>query len=328
MKNGLFPLALGFFILFLCGCGAPKPISPQVVMDDRGVVSSSVKLSTDRIGQIRETFIGRSFVFKEDWYEYAIIDSDPLGGFSDPAPLTTFPSWIENRKYRVKAAAVGTLAKIVGIRMYRDGFTFICETEQGRNAYITIINHRPGTVFFGSRNSDKLVQRNALDDDLNTVAWLERNLTTHTVEFVGNLPEIPTDDMLLPSPIQEPTLTAAPTEGAAATALRTKVLQLEIQADPPLVHNNEVLKLVLDYQMEVAGQTMVQVEETRTLMLEGKILPGYPKTSLESRRGGRHTSRVEQVIPARAKAAIYTYEGKVCVGRDCISRSREFEVAP
>lgn len=327
IRRGLLLLALLFLSFLLEGCGAPAPVNKQIVHDDGGNVTSYVDLSKERIAEIRNAFIGRSFIFKEDWYEYSIIDSDPLGGFSDPVPITTFPNWLEGRNYQVKVASAGTVAKIVGVRMYRDGITFICETEKGKDAYLVVINHRPWTVLFGSRNTNKRVSRASMDDDLNTVAWIERNLTYHSVEFIENLPEVPDVDLAFPEPELQPTLTPVPV-GVLSPALVPTIRQLTIQTDPPLVHNNQVLNLVLDYSVDTAGLPVVQVAETRTLLLDGNVLPGYPKTINESRASGRHTNIFQQMIPPRAKAGPYTYFGEVCIADDCISRSKTFQVAP
>ena len=324
----LLLLALSSLSLFLGGCGAPKPVGRQMVTDDGGNVANSVALSPQRIAEIRQAFVGRTFVFKEDWYEYAVIDSDPLGGFSDPTPITTFRPWMENNNYRVIAASAGTVAKIVGSRLYRDGITFICETEPGNNAYISIINYRPWTLPFGSRNTDKRVQRSALDDDRITVPWIERNLTFHTVEFIENLPEVPTEKLALPAPPQEPTLTPPPSGGTFSSALVPSIGMLDIQADPPLVRNNQVLNLVLNYEVQTAGRPSVSVTETMTLLLDGKTLPSYPKTNTESRSTGRHTTSFQQRIPPRARAGTYVYQGEVCIADDCISRSKKFQVVP
>lgn len=321
----LLLVALSSLSLLLGGCNAPKPVGRQVVTDDGGNVSG-LKLSPARIAEIRQALIGRSFVFKEDWYEYAYIDSDPLGGFSDPAPITNLSENIERRGYRKLAASKGTVAKITGLRMYHNAISVICETESGGNAYIYILNHRPWTIMFGSRNTNKNVSRDALKDDRITVAWIEWNLTFHTVEFIESLPEVPAVDLALPSPPQEPTLTPAPVAGSGT--LTPTIGQLDILADPPLVRNNQVLNLMFNYTVETAGQVSLPVTETRTLLLDGNLLPGYPQTTSESRSTGRYTTNYQQTIPPRARAGTYTYEGKVCVSGDCISRSKTFQVAP
>jgi hypothetical protein len=212
------------------------------------------------------------------------------------------------------------------MRTYLNEVVFICTTEAGENAYISILNHRPWTVFFGHRNTDESVQRDALKDKRITVAWIERNLAYHTVEFIENLPEDPLADLAMPAPPQEPTLTPAPTGGAGA--MTPTIGQLDIQADPPLVRNNQNLNLILDYQVQTAGQATVTITETRTLLLDGKTLPNYPKTTSESRNNGRHTTSFQQLIPPRARAGTYVYQGEVCIADDCVSRSRKFQVAP
>jgi hypothetical protein len=322
----LLLLALSSLSFFLGGCGAPQPLGRQVMIDDGGNAGSS-DLSAERIAELRQAFIGRTFVFKEDWYEYAHIDSDPLGGFSDPAPITNFSEYAESRGYRRKVASAGTAAKITGMRTFYEALAFICETESGEKAYIYIFNYRPWTIFFGHRNTGAKVQRQKLDDDRITVAWIERNLTYHTMEFVENLPEVPAADLALPAPPQQPALTPAPM-GAGSAATAPSIGRFAIQADPPLVHNNQMLQLVLDYEVQSAGRGSVPVTETRTLLLDGKTLPNYPKITSEARGNGRHTTSFQQLIPPRARAGTYVYQGEVCIADDCVSRSKKFQVAP
>ena len=313
-------------VFLLSACGGPKPLKKQHITDDGGNVSKYAKLSPERVKEIRETFIGRSFVFKEDWYEYALIDSDPVGGFSDPKPLTKFPKHIEKRGHRVKMASAGNLAKIVGIRIYGDGLTFICDVENGNQVYLTIINYRQWTVFFGSRNKRNPSPRDKLKDKRITVEWIDRNLTYYTVEWVDDIPATAATDLALPEPPTQPSLTPLSTAGTPASV--PIIGRLQVQAEPPVVRNNQTLNLLLKYSVEGADQGSVAVVETRTLLLDGQVLPNYPKVTNESRISGEYSTNFQQLIPSRARAGEYLYRGEVCIADDCVSRTRKFSVSP
>jgi hypothetical protein len=325
----ILSLFLTSIMLLVNGCvSSSKTVNRQLVTDDGGKKYSNVDLSVERIAQIRNAFIGRSFILKEDWYEYGIIDSDPLGGFSDPVPITTFPNWYLNKgAQKIKLASKGSAAKINGMRTYWNGMTFICNMETGEKIYLTIINHRPWTLFLGQRHTGKSVSRDKLKDERITVAWVERNLTYHTVEFVKDLPKVQDSDIAMPKPTQQPTLTPVTTGGTGMTSeISPSVKQLNITADPAQVKNSEDLNLLLDYSIDAAGQDSVTVIETRTLLLDGKVLPNYPKTNKLSRSSGHYTTSFKQMIPPRARAGNYIYKGEVCVENGCISKISKFQV--
>ncbi len=322
-------ILLAGIILMFNGCvSSSKTVNRQFVTDDGGKTYSNVDLSLERISQIRHAFIDRSFVLKEDWYEYGIIDSDPLGGFSDPVPITTFPNWFINKgAQKRKLASKGSVSKITGMRTYWNGMTFICNMETGGKVYLTIINHRPWTLLFGQRNTGKSVSRDKLKDDRITVAWIERNLTYHTVEFVKDMPKVSYTNITMPKPQQQPVLTPVKTGSSGMSAgVSPSISHLNIKANPVQVRNNDVLNLLLDYTIDAADQDSVAVIETRTLLLDGKVLPNYPKTNSMSRSSGHYTTNFEQTIPPRARSGNYIYKGEVCVEDGCISKNSKFQV--
>ena len=96
VRLSLLLASLGL-LLSACSSTPAKPIPRQVVSDDGGKTYNSNSLSGQRIGEIRAAFIGRTFVFKEDWFEYALIDSDPVGGFGEPTPITQVANWAKKR---------------------------------------------------------------------------------------------------------------------------------------------------------------------------------------------------------------------------------------
>ncbi|MEZ5595353.1 MAG: hypothetical protein R3E84_03025 [Pseudomonadales bacterium] len=308
--------------------GGTAPINPQFVRDDTGQVASSVKLSPERISEIRTAFTGRTVVFKEDWYEYNIIDTDPLGGFSEPQPVTVFPQWLKNRNYRVLAAPRGTVGTITGMRFYYESMTFIVEKEGGGAVYVSLRNHRPWTVMFGSRNSGDNVQRVKLSDKLNTLDWFRRNLTMYTLDFVDGLRKVP--DAVMPEPEPERTLTPLPGRQASSTQQRQVpvVEALTVVADPVVVRNNGALNLLLEYTVTASPQAVTPVTEVRTLLFNGQVLPGYPRRSEERRGGGQHVSGFRLTVPAQASQGDYEFRGEVCIRDACISRVRSFRVVP
>ena len=194
-------------IISSCSSSPPKPIPKQYITDDGGIAVAYIPLSAQRITEIRQAFIGRSFVFKEDWFEYFVIDSDPLGGFNDLIPISRLADWAEKRDYRKKVTSAGTVAKIVGMKTHRNGITFISELETGNMAYLTLLNQRVGTFLMGRHRTQSDTGRTLLSDDIITIPWVERNLTYHTIKFIDALPEMPNIDMSLPEPPKEPTLT-------------------------------------------------------------------------------------------------------------------------
>lgn len=312
-------LACTGLTLVACGSTPQAPVAKQH-FDENVAYGGSRTLSEERYSKLQESFIGRSFILKEDWYEYSIIDSDPLGGRSELIPVTKLADWAEDRGHRNKIASAGTLGEIVGLSTFRDGLIFICRLESGGEAYLIVQNHRPWTIT-GSRHMHAK-NRDALKDKRITTQWVEYNLTYHTVEFVDGLPEVADTKIDLPIPTQQPTLTSTSKSNASAPTIG----QLNVLAHPPKLRNNEVLNLIFDYTVESTGQATVLVTETRTLLLNGKVLPNYPTTSDVMRESGQHTTGHEQTIPPRAKSGTYTFTGKACIDDRCASDSNTFQV--
>jgi hypothetical protein len=315
----LLLLAYTGLTLTACGSTPQGPVAKQH-FDDDVAYGGSRTLSDERYSKLRESFIGRSFILKEDWYEYSIIDSDPLGGWSDLVPVTKLADWAEDRGHRNKIASAGAFGEIVGLSTFRDSLVFICRLEPGGEAYLVVQNHRPWTIT-GARHMHAK-SRDALKDKRITTEWVEYNLTYHTVEFVDGLPEVADTKIELPIPTQQPTLTSTANIKIAAPAIG----QLNILAHPPKLRNGEVLNLIFDYTVESTGQATVLVTETRTLLLNGKVLPNYPTTSDVMRESGRYTTGFEQTIPSRAKSGTYTFTGKACIDDRCASDSNTFQV--
>lgn len=289
----------------------------QVIVDDGGIPNDYSQLSATRINEIRGSFVGRVFVLKEDWYEYAYIDSDPVGGFGESPPRTDLPRWLKNSEYMRRVAPAGTVARIAGTNTSLWAFiSFICQTKTGEEFYIPILGRRPWTIFFGMRNKGELVQRNRFDDDLATIPWIERMLTYNTVEFVADAPE-----------------TGRPTSPAVTGPARTEpakptVPKLNVAAVPNRLRIGDTVQLQLDFQVSGAGSQPVQVSEERTLYFNGRILPSYPKKSEAQRVSGDYKTATQQVIPNGAQPGDYEFKGEVCVLSGCISSKTTFSVLP
>jgi len=304
-------LCASIILLFSSCVSSSKKVSRQFVADDGGKTYSNVNLSLERIAQIRYAFIGRSFILKEDWYGYNIIETEPLGKSNAPMPITTFPEWFINEKAPKKQlASKGSFGKISGMRTYRNGVTFICNMEAGGKIYLTITT-----------------SRNNFNDARIPVAWVEQNLTHHTVEFIDDLSTISNTKRTMSKPTKLPTLTPVQTGGTViSSGVSPSVAQLKAIAEPAQVKNSEILNLTLDYTVDTAGHDSVPVIETRTLILDGTVLPNYPKTDNLSRSSGHYTTSFKQIIPPRAKTGNYIFKGEVCVEDGCISKISRFQV--
>ena len=119
---------------------------------------------------------------------------------------------------------------------------------------------------------------------------------------------------------------ATPDGVAAPGPGRPTVLSLEVRAEPSRVGRGDDVRLVLEYGVG-APEGSVTATETRAISFDGNLMPTYPATDDVTRSAGTHTSVQVQPLPAAAAAGVYTFEGQVCVGGDCIQRSTTFEVS-
>jgi hypothetical protein len=166
--------------------------------------------------------------------------------------------------------------------------------------------------------------RVTLDDQNTTICWLESQLTYRTVSFVAEARAPPPSVMDLPDPQPEPELTPL-SDSAGEIA---SIVQVPATAHPSTVHNNETQKLQLEYAVHGAPGAAVSVTERRTLTFGGVIMPGYPRQRSVQREPGNHASAVNQVIPARAAAGSYSYQGEVCIDTACKTHRTVFQVKP
>ncbi len=302
-------------LLLISSCG---PARPQRIFDDGGVPTSSSKLSAERLNEIRTAFTGKAFVLRENWYEYAYIDSDPVGGFGESPPKTDIPAGIKERSLKLIAPA-GTVAEITGMNATRAGYLiFIAQSESGKEFYIQIKGRRPATIMFGSRNKSRLVSRNRFNDKMATVPWIERMLTYNTVEFIGQPPPPPESAVQPKTPAAEMPVAAGP----------PTIVSLIINAAPDKQKIGHPVDLIMVFEVTAPTDMEVPVSEKRTLFFHDRPLPSYPLNSNKNRRSGKFRTITKQVIPKIAKPGTYFFKGEVCVKNDCISRQVSFDIIP
>ncbi|MES9991798.1 MAG: hypothetical protein ABW098_07585 [Candidatus Thiodiazotropha sp.] len=280
--------------------------------------SAPPALSTKRTSELREAFIGREFVFRTDWYEKFRIFK---GKYGHEAILGTpegkTPSQVQQKRAGKPGelrAAAGTLAHISDIKSPQNWLlTVYFSTEKGQQGEISIWRLDKG-----------------INDDIVTAAWLEDQLSRSTIEFLDKADvEINKIQKALPAPPPQPTLTTAPERVRSNTPKVVSgpvIKELKATASPSPVRHGETLKLILNYSLQSEDRGLVEVTETRSLLYNGKTLPGYPKQKVEHKSSGRQTSTFRQRIPPKANPGTYTYKGEVCVETGCTSRLTRFTI--
>jgi hypothetical protein len=135
--------------------------------------------------------------------------------------------------------------------------------------------------------------------------------TRMAAAFDEGLADAPPGGGTSPAPVERP--------------LGTTVASVRVWTEPATARAGEEVRLFLEYEIQAPDGSAVAVE-TRTLSFAGELIPTYPVRD-ELRKGpGAHTSSYRQPLPGSLEPGVYSYEGKVCVNTDCISRSATFEV--
>jgi hypothetical protein len=175
-----------------------------------------------------------------------------------------------------------------------------------------------------------------MTDQMASLAWIKDQLTRRTIQFVdaATRPQIvqPASPSILnsaalPEPPAEIRL-SAPVSPVERVDREPVVRQLRVEASPADVRHGQVLRLHMDYAVEATAQAAVMITEVRTLLLDGDVLPGYPKSETHTRGNGTHASVYEQLIPSRARTAAYLYRGEVCIAERCSRQETIFRVVP
>ncbi|MES9991797.1 MAG: hypothetical protein ABW098_07580 [Candidatus Thiodiazotropha sp.] len=288
------------FSLLLSGCSTP-PV-----------------LSTKRTSDLREAFVGREFVFRTDWYEkFAILEGkhghQAIVGIPEGTKPNRYHRKLAERPGELQATA-GTLAHISDIKAIKSWqLKVYFSTEKGQQGEISIRRFGKG-----------------INDDIVTAAWLEDQMSRSTIEFLDKAEvEIKKIQKALPAPPPQPTLTPAPERErtkAPKVVSGPVIKELKATASPSPVRHGETLKLILNYSLQSEDRGLVEVTETRSLLYNGKTLPGYPKQKVEHKSSGRQTSTFRQRIPPKANPGTYTYKGEVCVETGCTSRLTRFTI--
>jgi hypothetical protein len=116
-------------------------------------------------------------------------------------------------------------------------------------------------------------------------------------------------------------------DAPAPMATAPTVVSLRARSEPSSARAGEEVALVLEYEV-AAPSGPVTATETRSLSLDGRMMPTYPVSERVERRGGVFVSTYRQPLPRTAAPGTYAFEGEVCVAGDCISRTVTFEVSP
>ena len=124
-------------------------------------------------------------------------------------------------------------------------------------------------------------------------------------------------------------LTAVPastkTISTPQRSLNPTVVSLRVWADPEVAKPGGAVELTLEYVVQTQGNE-VETVETRLLTFEGATLPTYPVVDHLMREDGQFTSNYRQPLPKRVKPGTYSFEGEVCIEKDCIRRTATFRI--
>jgi len=123
----------------------------------------------------------------------------------------------------------------------------------------------------------------------------------------------------------EASTTGQPAPDSPTAPMAPTVISVEARAEPPTVHGGEEVALVLEYEVAAPSGSVTAVE-TRSLSLDGRMMPTYPVHEEIQRQQGVFISSYRQMLPRTVATGSYVFKGEVCVGGDCISRSVHFEV--
>ena len=312
----------------LAGCSAPSP-QAQTYGFLEGTQSRSNNLSAAREQELGKAFIGRDFVFRVLWHEYADIDPDP--NLNDPCPLKAVthraggmlvrvPAGTAERGQLVVSARPGDVATIKGLVFAHDRLTLFARKPDGLPVYISVLMPRGRTIIF-TKTTDCGTRQKIDNDNLN-VAWLENVLVGSAIEFIA--PAAPqVTQVALPEPAAGLVLQPSP----AAPPREPTVRLLAGQAEPARVRHGESVHLTMQFLVEGdSGTQPVIVKESYGLSHLGKDLPRFPVTRSEARFPGEYQGVYTQQIPRAAAAGVYNFKAEVCLEGRCSSLVSEFAI--
>lgn len=315
--------------VLLGGCAAPsRQVETYGFLE--GTIKRSNDLSTTREKQLGDAFIGRDFVFRALWHEYADVDPDPDLGQPCPLKVVTkraagmairVPAGSAERDQLIVAARPGDVATIKGVVFARDLLTLHSRKQNGQPVYLTVLMPR-GRTLIGTKTTD-CGSRQKINDENLTVAWLEDVLTGTVLEFVA--PALPRAKVDLPEP-ERGLVLQPPASADAVRRHEPAVALLAADAEPKTVRRGEVVRLTMTFSVDAGAARPVQVGESYLLTFNGKPLPKFPVQRAETREAGEHRGVYTQRIPTAATPGTYGFKAEVCVEGVCNSRVTEFEI--
>lgn len=280
-----------------------------------------VKLTPERVSLLNSRFTGKEFVFRVDWHNGMLVyQGRPVINKAATYHNET-PGVIEARNQRgplvAQAGDVATVTRVEAVAC--------CALA----LYFTTQRGVPGFIVINTPNKEAWLSEfyEDLTDQMATDAWVEQQLTRETITFLAQDPSMakkkPVKKLRLPEP-PKPLVLSAPTELPA----KPVVSALTVKAEPARVARGQALSLTLNYTIQTPGESRVAVNESLTLLFNGKPLPTYPRTRTEQRSAGNHKTFFKQTIPSEAEQGEYVYKGEVCIAGDCTSKTLMFSVVP
>lgn len=301
LARSLALLALALPVVLLTACSA-----------------AVVKLTPARANLLNSRFVGKEFVFRINWHTGMLV----YKGRPANNRLATFynetPGVIRGRNQLgplvARAGDVATITRVEPVACCALALHFA--TQRGANGFLYVST--PNKESWGTEFYEDLTDHMATD------AWVEQQLTQETITFLEPGATVATKEPVkLPDPPKQLVLRPAPGPHSEPV-----VSALAVKAEPARVARGQVLSLTLDYTIQVPGESPVAVNESLTLLFEGKPLPTYPRTRTQQRSAGTHNTFFRQTIPSQASQGEYTYKGEVCIDSGCTSRVLKFVVVP
>jgi len=130
-------------------------------------------------------------------------------------------------------------------------------------------------------------------------------------------------------------IAAAFDEAGAGEAMPPAVPQVQVvpaienfnvRVEPPRIKRGTEARVVFEYDVRAGTGVSVEVLESRSLLMGGKILPSFPTSERLARTAGHFRTLYTQPIPGSAATGVYELEAEVCLAAGCTSRKVILEV--
>jgi hypothetical protein len=112
------------------------------------------------------------------------------------------------------------------------------------------------------------------------------------------------------------------------TQVAPSISSFNVRVEPPRIARGTEARVVLEYDVSAPTGRSVEVLESRSLLLGGKVLPSFPTSERLVRNNGHFQTIYSQPIPSSAATGVYELEAEVCVAGGCTSRRVILEVTP